>query len=98
LKALKFEEMRDDLRVAAELPPGFVLTNGNLVLGITSPWNASQAVPNDHFSPNRVGLDHLSFGVADRAELYRAAALIDLLKRLLDHACSTHCGTSKDGH
>lgn len=61
--------------VAAELPPGFVLTNGSMLLGVTPPWDASQALPHDRFSPNRVGLDHLSFGVADRAELHKAAAL-----------------------
>ncbi len=63
--------------VAAELPPGFVLTNGNMLLGVTSPWDESQALPNDRFSPNRVGLDHLSFGVANRAELDKAAALFE---------------------
>jgi glyoxylase I family protein len=66
-----------NFKVAAELPPGFVLTNGNILLGITPPWDANQAIPNDCFSPNRVGLDHLSFGVADRAELNKAAALFD---------------------
>jgi glyoxylase I family protein len=63
--------------VAAELPPGFVLTNGKILLGVTPPWDASQAIPHDRFSPNRVGLDHLSFGVANRAELTKAAALFD---------------------
>jgi len=63
--------------VAAELPPGFVLTNGNMLLGITPPWDASQALPNDRFSPHRVGLDHLSLGVAIRAELHKAAALLE---------------------
>jgi glyoxylase I family protein len=63
--------------VAAELPPGFVLTNGTILLGVTPPWDASQALPHDRFSPNRVGLDHLSFGVADRAELHKAAALFE---------------------
>ena len=63
--------------VAAELPPGFVLTNGNMLLGMTSPWDESQALPNDRFSPNRVGLDHLSFGVANKAELHKAAALFE---------------------
>jgi len=63
--------------VAAELPPGFVLTNGTILLGVTPPWDASQALPYDRFSPHRVGLDHLSFGVADRAELDRAAALFE---------------------
>ena len=66
-----------NFKVAVELPPGFVLTNGNLLLGITPPWDASQAIPNDRFSPNRVGLDHLSFGVSNRAELNKAAALFD---------------------
>ena len=63
--------------VAAELPPGFVLTNGNMLLGVTPPWDESQALPHDRFSPNRVGLDHLSFGVANRAELTKAAALFE---------------------
>ena len=63
--------------VAAELPPGFVLTNGNMLLGMTSPWDVSQALPNDRFSPNRVGLDHLSFSVASKAELHKAAALFE---------------------
>ena len=63
--------------VAAELLPGFVLTNRNTLLAITPPWDASQALPNDRFSPNRVGLDHLSFSVANRAELNKAAALFE---------------------
>ncbi len=66
-----------NFQVVAELPPGFVMSNGNLILGVTSPWDAGQAIPNDRFSPNRVGLDHLSFAVANRAELQRAAALFD---------------------
>src|ERR1700693_5219004 len=63
--------------VVAELPPGFVLTNGNTLLAITPPWDASLTLPNDSFSPNRVGLDHLSFSVANRAELNKAAALFE---------------------
>src|SRR5439155_22704357 len=66
-----------NFKVAAELPPGFVLTNGNILLGITFPWDTSQAIPNDRFNPNRVRLDHLSFGVANRAELNKAAALFE---------------------
>lgn len=60
--------------VVAELPPGFVLSNGTILLGITPPWDANQAIENDRFSPHRVGLDHLSFGVESRAELEKAAA------------------------
>ncbi len=63
--------------VAAELPPGFVLTNGHILLGITPAWDMSQAIANDRFSPHRVGLDHLSFSVDNRAELEKAAALFE---------------------
>ena len=54
-----------------------VLTNGNILLGMTPAWDESQAIANDRFSPNRVGLDHLSFGVANRAELEKAATLFE---------------------
>src|SRR5207237_9973107 len=63
--------------VAAELPPGFVLTNGNILLGVTPPWDESQALPNDRFSPPRVGLDHLRLGLANRPELQQAATPLD---------------------
>ncbi|MGH2510244.1 MAG: VOC family protein [Ktedonobacteraceae bacterium] len=63
--------------VAAELPPGFVLTNGHILLGVTPAWDMGQAIENDRFSPNRVGLDHLSFSVNNRAELEKAAALFE---------------------
>src|SRR5437879_13399560 len=63
--------------VAAELPAGFVLTTGNMLLGVTPPWDASQAIANDRFSPHRIGLDALSLGVSNRAELHKAAALFD---------------------
>lgn len=63
--------------VAVELPPGYVLTNGNMLLGVTLPWDDSKAIDHDHFSPHRIGLDHLSFSVASRAELEKAVALFD---------------------
>src|SRR5437868_15398332 len=66
-----------NLTVAAELPPGFVLTNGNMLLGVTPPWDPSQAIANDRLSPHRTGLDHLSLGVAHRAEVHNAPALFD---------------------
>ncbi len=54
-----------------------MLTNGNMLLGVTPPWDESKAIANDRFSCNRVGLDHLSLGVANRAELEKAAALFE---------------------
>jgi len=51
---------------------GIVMIRGNLLMGLRPMAPAS-----DRFDPDRVGLDHLSFGVASRAELDQAAALFD---------------------
>ena len=71
--------------VAAESPPpddpsadevfkilfgGVVLIRGNLLLGLRP-----VAPAGDRFDPDRVGLDHLSFGVPSRDDLERAAQL-----------------------
>ena len=51
---------------------GVVMTRGNLLIGLR-PMAASA----DRFDPDRVGLDHLSFGVASRADLDQAVRLFD---------------------
>jgi glyoxylase I family protein len=73
------------LPVAVELPPnadeatqqelwflfgGVVYKLGDSLLGL-------RPVADDSFSENRVGLDHVSFAVADRSELDSAAGLLD---------------------
>lgn len=75
--------------VAAESPPpddpsadevfkilfgGVVLIRGNLLMGLRP-----MAPTGDRFDPDRVGLDHLSFGVSSRAELEQALELFDEL-------------------
>ena len=74
-------------QVAAESPPaddpsaeamykvlwgGIVMISGNLLLGLRP-----VAPRDDRFDEDRVGLDHLSFGVASRAELEQAVRLFD---------------------
>jgi glyoxylase I family protein len=74
-------------QVAAESPPdddpsaaaaykvlwgGIVMMSGNLLLGLRP-----VAPQGDRFDENRVGLDHLSFGVHSRADLEAAARLFD---------------------
>jgi glyoxylase I family protein len=74
-------------QVAAESPPpgdpaaaetfrvlfgGVVMIRGNLVMGLRPMAPAA-----DRFDPDRVGLDHLSFGVARREDLDQAARLLD---------------------
>src|SRR5215470_11329199 len=74
-------------QVAAESPPpddpsaeevfkilfgGVVLIRGNLLMGLRP-----MAPAGDRFDPDRVGLDHLSFGVASRDDLEQAVQVFD---------------------
>ncbi len=51
---------------------GVVMARGNLIMGLRP-----MAPSGDRFDPDRVGLDHLSFSVASRAELDQAIRLFD---------------------
>jgi glyoxylase I family protein len=51
---------------------GCVMVRGDLLMGLRP-----VAPAGDRFDENRVGLDHLSFNVASRAELEAAAKLFD---------------------
>jgi catechol 2,3-dioxygenase-like lactoylglutathione lyase family enzyme len=51
---------------------GIVMIRGNLLMGLRP-----MAPAGDHFDPDRVGLDHLSFSVASREELDGALRLLD---------------------
>ena len=51
---------------------GVVMIRGNLLLGLRP-----VAPEGDHFDSDRVGLDHLSFGVATRDDLEQAVKLFD---------------------
>ena len=61
-----------------ELSPSRVLLgNGNAVFAVGTAPDPKQAPRGDRFDENRVGLDHLSFSVASRSDLERAARLFD---------------------
>jgi glyoxylase I family protein len=51
---------------------GVVMIRGNLLMGLRP-----MAPSSDRFDPDRVGLDHLSFGVASRDDLEQAIRLFD---------------------
>ncbi len=51
---------------------GVAMVRGNLLMGLRP-----MAAAGDRFDPDRVGLDHLSFGVASRADLEQAVRLFD---------------------
>jgi catechol 2,3-dioxygenase-like lactoylglutathione lyase family enzyme len=51
---------------------GVVMARGNLVMGLRP-----MAPSGDHFDPDRVGLDHLSFSVGSHDDLEQAVRLFD---------------------
>ncbi|MDQ2848143.1 MAG: VOC family protein [Actinomycetota bacterium] len=84
-RSRKFYDEVFGLPVAFELPPnadaetreqlsflfgGVIYKLGDSLLGL-------RPVANDNFDEDRVGLDHVSFAVADRGELDSTVALLD---------------------
>ena len=70
IKALGFRKLMD-------LNPGAFLTNGTIGLGLGPSPDAARRGTGDRFDENRVGLDHLSFGVGSRRMLEDAARILD---------------------
>jgi glyoxylase I family protein len=66
-------------QVAVELPAinRLILAKDQLLLVIGLPFDPALASPSDNFNENRIGLDHISFGLADRVALDEAAAFLD---------------------
>ena len=65
--------------VAAEIPRAnrIMMSNGTLILGIGLPFDPSQTPTFDRFSEHRMGLDHLSIAVENRAEMEKALAIFE---------------------
>ena len=62
---------------AGEFGPRTILSNGTVLLVLTPPPDPSQAIPEDRFNENRIGLDHVSFSVASMADLEGAVKILD---------------------
>ena len=56
--------------------PRAILSNGSIILALTPP-DPTRAIVNDQFNENRVGLDHISFSMPDRASLEAAITRFD---------------------
>jgi glyoxylase I family protein len=54
-----------------------LLSNGGAVLALSLPPDPAQAVRDDRFNENRVGLDHASFSVGSHRDLEAAVRLFD---------------------
>jgi catechol 2,3-dioxygenase-like lactoylglutathione lyase family enzyme len=77
-RALEFYTGLLGFQKAMELGPSRVLlANGKTILALTEAPDASQAIRNDRFSENRVGLDHLSFNVSNHNKLEEAVRQFD---------------------
>ncbi len=63
--------------VAAEFGAVTLISNGSFLIGLSTAPEPEQAIPGDRFDENRIGLDHLSFGVGGRDDLERAARILD---------------------
>jgi glyoxylase I family protein len=64
-------------KFVTDFGPRALLHNGSVLLALTPPPDPAQAIAADQFNENRIGLDHLSLGVASRADLEAAVALFD---------------------
>jgi glyoxylase I family protein len=62
-------------QLAMMFGPRAILSNGQMVLALTPPSDPAQAIADDQFNENRVGLDHVSFSVENRAALETAVSL-----------------------
>lgn len=60
-----------------DLGPRALLSNGSVVLAVGPAPDGERAVAGDRFDENRIGLDHISFAVADRDDLEQAVTLLD---------------------
>ncbi len=64
-------------QVAVDLGERKILANGNMLLVVGPPPDPAHAITDDRFNENRVGLDHVSFGVENRARLEDAVEMFD---------------------
>src|SRR3989441_6712736 len=65
-RAVKFYTDVLGFKKLMDLNPGAFLSNGQVGIGIGPHPEPGRAMPGDRFDENRIGLDHLSFGVASR--------------------------------
>ena len=66
-----------NFQFVTDFGPRAILSNSQLLLVLTPPPDPDQAVPDDRFNENRIGLDHLSLSVATRADLEAALRTFD---------------------
>lgn len=76
-RSLRFYSELFNFQKVTEFGPKTIMSNGTMLLVLNPPPDPAQAIPNDRFNENRVGLDHVSFSVASMADLETAVKLLD---------------------
>jgi catechol 2,3-dioxygenase-like lactoylglutathione lyase family enzyme len=76
-RARTFYQIVLGFRDVGQLPAGFLMTNGTILLGLRRPADPSHLTPSGRFDESIIGLDHVSFGFSNRAELERAVEMLD---------------------
>lgn len=77
-RSAEFYERHLGFRPLVDLGARRLLINGSIILAVTLPSDPTAPVlPDDRFSENRIGLDHVSFSVAGKADIDAAAAYLD---------------------
>ena len=77
-RAVEFYSAMLGFQKAMDLGPSRVLlANGKTILALTEAPDAAQAILDDRFNENRVGLDHLSFNVSNHNKLEEAVRYFD---------------------
>ncbi len=71
-----YEELLGFQKIA-EFGPKVIMNNGHITIGLAPPPDPAQAIEDDSFNENRVGLDHLSLAVDSREVLEQAVRLFD---------------------
>lgn len=76
-RSVRFYSELFNFQKVTEFGPKTIMSNGSMLLVLNAPPDPAQAIPNDRFNENRVGLDHMSFSVASMADLEAAVKLLD---------------------
>jgi catechol 2,3-dioxygenase-like lactoylglutathione lyase family enzyme len=76
-RSVEFYTSLFNFQQAAEFGSRVLLSNNSFALVLTPAPDAAQAIPNDRFNENRIGLDHVSLNVASMADMEAAVQKLD---------------------
>jgi catechol 2,3-dioxygenase-like lactoylglutathione lyase family enzyme len=76
-RSVDFYSSLFNFKAVLDMGTRVLMHNGSVILAVTLPPDSTQAVNDDSFNENRVGLDHISFSVGSKTDLENAVRLFD---------------------